>query len=315
MRCFNCNSPYHKGYQCTKPSRSSNNSSTCHNCKQTGHKVADCPNAASRGSGSGSASVGSTCHKCKQPGHKMAECPLNVFSVPSSAPASLPPQRSSQPSQLSSPQLPQQSLHDLPVVPIVVILNGMWGRNSCLVSDNCALTDLKRRLVEEFCEMVDSQNATAHINIDGNQEIYNKINGVDILLRFSHLRVNRDYIDISVGFGKHFTLVYSKGIRDAENLSTRLRKVWTEWAESLLGIEDGDEDDEGRGEGEEKKEETKIIRITEIDDTCAVCMDAKRDCLIDCPHFIMCMECAKKMTTCPVCRQAITLRMKKMIRM
>lgn len=39
---------------------------------------------------------------------------------------------------------------------------------------------------------------------------------------------------------------------------------------------------------------------------CVVCQVATRSCLIDCPHFCMCMDCAQKVDRCPICRTPIT---------
>jgi hypothetical protein len=46
---------------------------------------------------------------------------------------------------------------------------------------------------------------------------------------------------------------------------------------------------------------------------CVVCVDAPRDCLIDCPHFCLCIGCAKRLSACPICRVRITQRIHKKI--
>lgn len=288
MACYNCNSPYHKSNQCTKPKSSS---STCHKCKKPGHKSANCP----MNSAAASSCSSSTCHKCKKPGHKFADCPMNSVIVSASAFSS------------SSTSYVSNSVPD---VPIIVILNGMWGKNSAIVDENCALTQLKR-MMNIFSTEEDKRNSTPHINIDGDQEIYDKINGVNILLRFTHLRINKDYIDIDVGFGKHFTLVYKKNIKDSDNFSERLKSIWVEWTNYCLP--NSNVSKEESKECKESKRE--IVVVTEIDNTCAICMNARRDCLIDCPHFVMCYECGKTVNKCPICREPITVRIKKMINM
>ncbi len=46
---------------------------------------------------------------------------------------------------------------------------------------------------------------------------------------------------------------------------------------------------------------------------CVVCVDRPRDCLIDCVHFCLCCDCAASLQQCPICRAAITHRIRKRI--
>ncbi len=46
---------------------------------------------------------------------------------------------------------------------------------------------------------------------------------------------------------------------------------------------------------------------------CVICLDRPRDCLIDCPHFVLCFDCAASQQSCPICRAAITHRMRKRV--
>lgn len=50
------------------------------------------------------------------------------------------------------------------------------------------------------------------------------------------------------------------------------------------------------------------------EDACKVCMDAEANCaFIECGHIVSCLNCAKLLTRCPVCRETIkrTLRVYK----
>jgi hypothetical protein len=53
---------------------------------------------------------------------------------------------------------------------------------------------------------------------------------------------------------------------------------------------------------------------TSSEDTCKVCLDAEANCaFIECGHIVSCLNCAKVLTRCPVCRETIkrTLRVYK----
>ncbi|CAF2730480.1 unnamed protein product [Rotaria sp. Silwood2] len=50
------------------------------------------------------------------------------------------------------------------------------------------------------------------------------------------------------------------------------------------------------------------------EDACKVCLDAEANCaFIECGHIVSCLNCAKLLTRCPVCRETIkrTLRVYK----
>ena len=46
---------------------------------------------------------------------------------------------------------------------------------------------------------------------------------------------------------------------------------------------------------------------------CVICLDRPRDCLIDCPHFCLCFDCAASQQHCPLCRVPITQRTKRRV--
>ena len=43
---------------------------------------------------------------------------------------------------------------------------------------------------------------------------------------------------------------------------------------------------------------------------CSVCMDAAKDCMLNCGHLQLCMGCAPALDVCPICRASITNRTK-----
>ncbi|CAF3793334.1 unnamed protein product [Adineta steineri] len=50
------------------------------------------------------------------------------------------------------------------------------------------------------------------------------------------------------------------------------------------------------------------------EEACKVCLDAEANCaFIDCGHIVSCLNCAKLLTRCPICRETIkrTLRIYK----
>jgi len=61
--------------------------------------------------------------------------------------------------------------------------------------------------------------------------------------------------------------------------------------------EDEDEEMESLGEKEENSD----------DGSCIVCMENERNCVIlVCGHVGLCLDCASKCTTCPLCRKTYT---------
>jgi hypothetical protein len=50
------------------------------------------------------------------------------------------------------------------------------------------------------------------------------------------------------------------------------------------------------------------------EDACKVCLDSQANCaFIECGHIVSCLNCAKLLTKCPICRETIkrTLRVYK----
>jgi baculoviral IAP repeat-containing protein 2/3 len=57
-----------------------------------------------------------------------------------------------------------------------------------------------------------------------------------------------------------------------------------------------------------------IEPATSSEDACKVCLDAEANCaFIECGHIVACLNCAKLLTKCPICRETIkrTLRVYK----
>jgi hypothetical protein len=53
------------------------------------------------------------------------------------------------------------------------------------------------------------------------------------------------------------------------------------------------------------------VREMDERDTCKVCMTSEINCLLlPCAHMALCMECGNKLTSCPLCRQVISARIR-----
>jgi hypothetical protein len=186
-------------------------------------------------------------------------------------------------------------------------LGGMWGKNSVLVTSP-RLTLLKQLFLRAFAAEKDGRNATPHINVDGIESIREQIHNRNILLRCEDLEWHRDYIAIDVGFGKHFTLVYSKGIcKDLREAQATVESVWLEWIAAIT--------DKPDMPVEQVKEAAAAAAggpaapaSFERPDDCVVCMEATPDIVFNCRHHCCCAACAAKVAICPLCRVNVTTR-------
>jgi len=302
--------------------------------------MANCPTAAAA-----AAPSGLTCYTCRGSGHRAAECPMSRPHVPMAAAAAAAASSSSP--MVHRPQQQQQSqlihrataeelacIESLPLVTAVIHLNGPWGKNSDHVAPG-ALARLKQLCVEALVpvEAQDNQNKTPHVNINGDAEVRRQMHGTRLNLQFRHLRFHAGYIDIEVGFGKHFTVAYWKGLSQDRDLYMKLISIWSLWADEVKQFPDvvGEENvasvvgasaaatvAAAVGAGISPESELAVAAAAaaaaaaESNDAhcCVVCTNAPRDCDIDCPHLCMCYECAShpSMQRCPICRQVITRR-------
>lgn len=60
--------------------------------------------------------------------------------------------------------------------------------------------------------------------------------------------------------------------------------------------------------------ESSSSEATSSEDACKICLDSEANCaFIECGHIVSCINCAKSLTLCPVCRAVIkrTLRVYK----
>lgn len=52
--------------------------------------------------------------------------------------------------------------------------------------------------------------------------------------------------------------------------------------------------------------EFNLEKLENIEETCKICMDAPLDCvLLECGHIATCLDCGKKLSECPICRQYV----------
>jgi len=224
----------------------------------------------------------------------------------------------------------------------------MWGRNSVKIAADSALGHLKARCVQELVAGTpDRQNATPHINVDGDREVASKLHRSGLQLRFEHLRVRDNFVDIDVGFNRHYTLAFVRGLRDQPNVQPRLMAVWRQWAAFVASRPDpppvqpalasdavgaarkrrnltGASAAASAGHGASTAPAsaaassssipaTVAAAVNEATDECKICLSEPLGCLIDCPHLCMCFDCAQAVDACPICRQPITMRIRKRV--
>lgn len=54
------------------------------------------------------------------------------------------------------------------------------------------------------------------------------------------------------------------------------------------------------------KQDTEMFDDTKDEDLCKICMENPINCcLLDCGHLVACLDCGKRLTECPVCRQYV----------
>ena len=205
-------------------------------------------------------------------------------------------------------------------------LGPAWGKKSVYVQTGSHLDELKQNTIKQLLEQkiitqddLDSRNKASHIDIDGDQAIYNKLHGSKINLNVNTFKYRKHTVALELtkdtSAGKlpkscHFTILYKKNIdehRDAiqkiiGDVLANLGKSKPVVAEIKIETKP------------EVKPETKEdpVEVNEPEaKVCAICMEQPFDCALQpCGHICLCMGCGAKIDKCPTCRTNITGRLK-----
>lgn len=236
----------------------------CYNCGSPYHYSNNCPKSKEMKSNKSR-------HRCKEPGHltKSVEMPNKNNSIINHLTSSL---------------------------ECNLILDGMWGKESALISKDCLLYEIKLTLLNKLVEnniitieTLDERNRTPHININGNQEVYQKLNNSSVIVNNTTIKISKNIIELAIDSKHHVTLCYSP------NVIIHQDKIYTILNNILYNLTNNND---------------KTL--------CVVCMEEDKDILIHpCNHVCVCSSCITMITSgqdltihdagrCPICRSSIT---------
>lgn len=193
-----------------------------------------------------------------------------------------------------------------------------WGKESVVLRPDCFLSRLKTLLCDELVSVgvlsssdMDVRNSTPHIKVTESsgkggdeKKKFRGFEGVKYSMTPRDLSIGRNVLEFDVGGSvdggngqkMHFTIVYKRdlGIHRAK-INAAIEKIWP----SALGLT---LTPTATPVVEEKKSVSGKL--------CAVCLDAEYNCVLNCGHMCMCMDCAKQVDRCPKCRASISSRLK-----
>lgn len=126
----------------------------------------------------------------------------------------------------------------------ILRLNQWWGRNSARIDPTCLTFNFIQRFHENLnmagCLVPnDSQNATPHINLNGNQQLFDSINMITNELQFlpGNIVFKGRCIQWNIGNGIHITLVYFKQKMSTAYSAEQIISILQQTAENVFHIQ------------------------------------------------------------------------------
>ncbi len=161
-----------------------------------------------------------------------------------------------------------------------IVLSGMWGQNSAIISDACQLHKIRMCLMDillskKLIVELDECDRVSHININGDQNAYKRIDNSKIIINTISISVYENKcLQLRIGGKYYMTLIYR------ENIHEILNEVVLHLDNILKSINDSNEEN-----------------------LCVICMSNKKDIkLSPCNHMCVCEVCANGIKKCPMCR-------------
>jgi hypothetical protein len=279
MTCYNCNSPYHYSDKCPKPRQIP----TCYNCGKSGHKTDRCPNPKKNNS----TSHNSTCHNCGNSGHKVANCP-NKVALKCYTCGETNHKATECPNKIRPKVILKNSFETK------LLLKSMWSHNSALISEDCLVFKLKTKFIDQLLinniiviDDLDERNRTPHIDIKGDPNVFNELNGSTISISNMTIKAENNYISLEINKKYHTTLIFKL------NIISVIDTVYNILDNVLEGLYIENENIN------KKLEDQNML--------CCICVTEKKVIKISpCNHLCVCDKCINTLNSkCPMCRGKI----------
>jgi hypothetical protein len=270
------------------------------------------------------------CHTCKKQGHRSSDCPTNLTYKQTRFRDSQNKEsynRKYSPKTKSNMVISASDLIgtlDSNKVKMTIKFDGMWGKNSAYVHEDSELFKIKKELIIEFLKAdiltivdINERNVTAHVNINGDDKLYNELDGKDIMVSTNSFKIQKNFIEITLGSGTHYTIVYKQDIlNNYGQIKQIIKKVLDKYDESSNDESTDKSTDQSTDKSTDQSTDQSTDKSNKFIDLmettkCKCCFENDRDILFEpCKHIFSCVTCSSMMHNCPVCRTKIVRKTK-----
>ena len=105
-------------------------------------------------------------------------------------------------------------------------------RNSALLKDGTDLPNLKKQFISELIQRniitekdVDERDKVLHMDLNGNQTLYDTLNGAHFSLTSDCFDIRPSYVSVNVRPNVHFTLFYKHNLQHSEQIKEIIEKI------------------------------------------------------------------------------------------
>jgi hypothetical protein len=212
MVCYKCGSPYHYSDRCTNPGKSD---LKCFGCGGN-HKRENCPNKSSTSNSS------SKCYTCKQTGHKKDQCPQRNTSISNNNNNTTIINNNNINGLVNGSRVAEMKLQldnwwgeksafVHPNCPLTLLKTQFIQKLVALGKIN-------------YEQDVDTRNQISHIALGTNQAtekaLYDQLNNSVLQVSVNSFQISSDCVMLPVGGGKHFTVFHKTGLRNLVGVET-----------------------------------------------------------------------------------------------